>query len=126
MDRKFILTGLGYAILGLALGLYMGMSKDHGQLVTHAHIMLVGFVVSMVYAMMHKLWLNQAAVGLARVQYFLHQIGTAGMTLGLFLLYGQFVAENIAGPILGIFSLAVFVGMVLMKVMYLKSSKSAA
>lgn len=126
MDRKFILTGLGYAILGLALGLYMGMSKDHGQLVTHAHIMLVGFVVSMVYAIMHKLWLNQAAASLARVQYFLHQIGTAGMTLGLFLLYGQFVAENIAGPILGIFSLAVFVGMVLMKVMYLKSSKSAA
>lgn len=125
MDRKFILTGLGYAILGLALGLYMGISKQHGQLVTHAHIMLVGFVVSMVYAMMHKLWLNQAAARLARVQYYLHQIGTAGMTLGLFLLYGQFVAENIVGPILGLFSIAVFIGMILMKLMYLKSSKTA-
>ena len=55
MDRKFVLTGLGYAILGLLLGIYMAASKNHGQLVAHAHIILVGFVVSFVYGVCHKL-----------------------------------------------------------------------
>lgn len=55
MDRKFILTAFGYAILGLALGIHMAASKDHGQFVTHAHIMLVGFVLSFIYGLCHKL-----------------------------------------------------------------------
>lgn len=42
MERKFVLTGLGYAILGLVLGLFMAASKNHQQLVTHAYIMLIG------------------------------------------------------------------------------------
>ena len=46
MDRKYVLTGLGYALLGLLLGIHMAATKNHGQLVTHAHIMLLGFVVS--------------------------------------------------------------------------------
>lgn len=124
MDRKFVLTGLGYAILGLVLGLFMAASKNHQQLVTHAHIMLVGFVVSMVYAMMHKLWLTQAAAKLATTQYVLHQLGTAGMSIGLFLLYGNLAPEAVVGPLLGVFSVLVLVAMVLMKVMYLKSAKA--
>ena len=123
MDRKFVLTGLGYAILGLVLGLFMAASKNHQQLVTHAHIMLVGFVISMVYAMMHKLWLTEAAAKLAKVQYILHQLGTAGMSIGLFLLYGNLAPESVVGPILGIFSVLVLIAMLLMKVMYLKSAR---
>ncbi len=124
MDRKFVLTGLGYAILGLVLGLFMAATKNHQQLVTHAHIMLVGFVISMVYAMMHKLWLTEAAAKLAKVQYVLHQLGTAGMSIGLFLLYGNLAPESVVGPILGIFSVLVLIAMLLMKVMYLKSAKA--
>lgn len=30
MDRKFIIMGFGYAILGLLLGIVMAASKDHG------------------------------------------------------------------------------------------------
>lgn len=123
MDRKFILTSLGYAILGLALGLYMAASQDHDELVTHAHIMLVGFVVSFIYALLHKLWLNEAAQKLAKLQYWVHQIGTAGLTVGLFLLYGHFVADKTIGPILGVFAIMVFVGLILMKIMYLKSTR---
>ena len=58
MDRKYILTAFGYAILGLALGIYMAASKNHGQHVTHAHIMLIGFLLSFIYGLCHKLWLN--------------------------------------------------------------------
>ena len=126
MDRKLVLTGLGYAILGLVLGLFMAATKNHQQLVTHAHIMLVGFVISMVYAAMYKLWLTETAEKLAKLQYLAHQLGTAGMSIGLFLLYGNLAPENVVGPILGIFSTLVLIAMVLMKVMYIKSSKSAS
>jgi hypothetical protein len=124
MDRKFLLTGLGYAILGLLLGLFMAASKNHQQLVTHAHIMLVGFFISIVYAVMHKLWLTDAADKLAKLQYLSHQLGAAGMTIGLFMLHGGIGPQKVIGPVLGIFSILVLVAMVLMKVMYLKSSKA--
>ena len=48
MDRKFVISALCYALLGMVLGIHMAASKDHGQFVTHAHIMLVGFVVSFI------------------------------------------------------------------------------
>lgn len=123
MDRKFVLTGLGYAILGLVLGIFMAASKNHQQLVTHAHIMLVGFVVSMVYAMMHKLWLKpQISRRLIRWQYWLHQLGAAGLSIGLFVVYGQYLPESVIGPLLGLFSLAVLAAMILMKVMFLRTA----
>ena len=86
MDRKFVATGLGFGILGLLLGIYMAASHNHGQLVTHAHIMLVGFVVSFVYGVCHKLWLGNNESGLARIQFYLHVVGAIGLTIGLFLL----------------------------------------
>ncbi len=123
MDRRFIVTALGYAILGLALGIYMAATKNHTQLVTHAHIMLLGFVVSFVYGIIHKLWIAGQFASMAKTQFFLHQIGTVIVIVGLFLLYGNFLADAVIGPILGIGSILVFIGMILMKVLYLKSSK---
>jgi putative solute:sodium symporter small subunit len=125
MDKKFILTSLGYAILGLGLGIFMAASKNHGHLVTHAHIMLVGFVVSFVYGLCHKLWLNNTESKLAKSQYYIHQLGTIGIVIGLFLYYGQFVSLETIDPFLAVSSVAVLVGMVLMKVLFIKSMKTA-
>ncbi|AYC32047.1 TonB-dependent receptor [Pseudomonas cavernae] len=123
MDRKYVLTSLGYAAIGLMLGIYMAASKNHGQLVTHAHIMLLGFVVSFVYALIHKLWLDGEATKIARFQYLAHQIGTLALVVGLFLFYGGFVAVDKLDPILGLASILVLIGMILMKIMYIKASK---
>lgn len=124
MDRKFIMTSLGYAIIGLALGIFMAASKDHGQLVTHAHIMLIGFVVSFIYGLCHKLWLNNTTSTLARAQFYIHQIGTLVILIGLFLYYGKFVSLETIDPVLAISSIAVLIGMILMKVLFIKSGKS--
>lgn len=123
MDRKYVMTALGYAIVGLALGIYMAASHDHGQLVTHAHIMLVGFLLSFVYALCHKLWLGNAGPRLANAQFYLHQAGALALMVGLFLLYGRFVADATIEPLLSAGSIAVFVGMILMKVMFIRSGK---
>src|SRR5690606_40908640 len=113
MDRKFVLCSLGYAIVGLVLGIVMAASKDHGKLVSHAHIMLVGFVVSFIYGLCHKLWLNNISSGLAVAQFYIHQFGAALMSLGLFLLYGNYVAAELIDPVLAVSSLAVLIGMIL-------------
>jgi len=125
MDRKFILTSLGYAIIGLALGIFMAASKDHGHLVTHAHIMLIGFVVSFIYGLCHKLWLNNIVSKLSLVQFYIHQVGTLGVVIGLFLYYGKFVTLETIDPVLALSSIAVLIGMVLMKVLFIKATKNA-
>jgi len=125
MDRKFVLTSLGYAILGLALGIFMAASHNHGQLVTHAHIMLIGFVVSFIYGLCHKLWLNNTTSKLAVAQFYIHQVGTFVIVIGLFLYYGQFVTLETIDPLLAAASITVFVGLVLMKVLFIQSTRNA-
>ena len=126
MDRKFVATGLGYAILGLVLGIFMAASQDHGQHVTHAHIMLIGLVISFIYGVCHKLWLNNITSKLAVAQFYIHQVGSIGLFIGLFLLYGDYVPLEQVEPILAVFSIIVFVGLILMKVMFIQSGKKAA
>ena len=124
MDRKFVITAFGYALLGLALGIFMASSKNHGQFVTHAHIMLVGFLLTFIYGLCHKLWLNNSTSKLAMIQFYIHQIGSAVLLTALFLLYGGFIELEIVDPILGVSSIAVFVGVVLMKVQFIRIAKN--
>ncbi|WKE65857.1 TonB-dependent receptor [Gallaecimonas kandeliae] len=125
MDRKFIVIALSYAIIGMLLGIAMAISQDHGQLVTHAHIMLAGFVVSFVYGLCHKLWLGSPGP-MAQVQFYLHQVGVAVLVVGLFLLYGNFVPGEKLEPVLASASLAVLAGMVLMLALVLKAPKGTS
>ena len=125
MDKKFILTSFAYAIIGLALGIFMAASKNHGHLVTHAHILLIGFVVSFIYGLCHKLWLNNIVSKLSTAQFYIHQIGTLGVVIGLFLFYGKFAEMETVDPLLAVSSIAVLFGMVLMKVLFIQSMKAA-
>ncbi|MEQ8207840.1 MAG: TonB-dependent receptor [Woeseia sp.] len=124
MDRKFLMTAMGYGILGLVLGIYMAASENHGQMVTHAHIMLLGFLVSFFYAVVHKLWLPETTGKMAKTQFLLHQLGTAGLVVGLYLLYGRYFPAATVGPVLGIFSITALTAFVLMKVMVIKAPKA--
>lgn len=120
IDRKYLIAALTYAIVGLALGIYMASSHDHGQRVTHAHVLLIGFVLSFVYGIVYKLWIGQPVGILSSVQFAVHQIGAAVLLLGLFLLYGNILPESEIGPIMGIASVCVLTGMLLMLAIVLK------
>lgn len=123
MDRKFVITALIYAILGLALGIQMAASKDHGQLVTHAHIMLLGFVVTFIYGLCHRLWLDNQPSLLAKVQFFVHQVGTIVLLVGLFLMYGNIVTPEGIDPVLALASVTVLIGLLLMTTLFLRSPR---
>jgi hypothetical protein len=126
LDRRFLTWALGYAAVGLSLGLYMGASHNHGELVTHAHILLVGFVLSLVYGIIHKLWLEKPNRAIANIQFAIHQAGAAAVSVGLFLLYGGMVSESILGPILGIASAGVLLGLLLMLYMVVRAGRGKA
>ena len=121
MDRKFIISALSYAVIGMVLGIYMAASKDHGQFVTHAHIMLLGFVVSFIYGLCHKLWLNNIASKLAVAQFYIHQASVLVLVTGLFLLYGKFIDADAIEPFLATASMVALTGMILMFVLFANS-----
>jgi len=120
MDRKFVLSALVYAILGLFLGVYMAAVNDHSQMTTHAHILLMGFVLSFAYGLCHKLWLDNLSSGLAVIQFYIHQAGVLVLLIGLFLIYGSLVKETILAPVMGVASIAVLLAAVLMGLLLLK------
>ena len=120
-DRAYLIWALSYAAAGMGLGIFMAISKNHGQLVTHAHILLVGFVTSLIYAVIHKLWLPAPPRRMATVQFVLHQAGCLVMFSGLLLLFGSMATEEQLSPLLGSAAIAVILGMLLMLLMVVRA-----
>jgi|SRR5476649_1291807 hypothetical protein len=113
-DRKYLIWALGYASVGICLGIYMAASQNHTEFVAHAHILLIGFVLSFAYGIIHKLWLSRPSKVIAAVQFTVHQAAAVTLSIGLFLLYGNMVSEAQIGPILGVASGLVLLGALLM------------
>lgn len=120
LDRRFLIWALSFAAAGLALGIYMAASNNHAQLVTHAHILLIGFVISLLYAIIHKLWLVKPTRSVANVQFVLHQAAAVTVSVGLFLIFGGLVPEPTLGPVLAVASVGVLLAMLLMLYMVLR------
>ncbi|MBS0366029.1 MAG: TonB-dependent receptor [Proteobacteria bacterium] len=100
LDKRYLIWALGFAAVGLALGIYMAASHNHAELVAHAHILLIGFVLSFVYGIIHRLWLEKPSRAVANIQFVLHQAAAITVSVGLFLLYGGFVPESKLDPVL--------------------------
>jgi hypothetical protein len=114
LDKRYVIWALSYGAVGLVLGIYMAASHNHVELVTHTHILLIGFVVSFVYGIIHKLWLQNPSQAVASIQFLLHQAAAITISLGLFLLYGNMLPAPMLDPILGIASAGVLLAMLLM------------
>jgi hypothetical protein len=119
-DTRYVVWALSFAAVGLGLGVFMGASHNHSELVTHAHILLIGFVVSFIYGIIHRLWLVQPSRTVAIVQFVLRQAAAITISVGLFLLYGNIVAAPTLEPILGVGSVGVLLGMLIMIYMVIR------
>ncbi len=114
MDKKYIIIALSYALVGLILGSVMAATKNHGQMVTHAHIMLLGFVTTFSYGLCYKLWITNSSTKVAKSQFVLHQLGTILMLSGLYMMYGNLIENHKIEALMGISSVAVILGLILM------------
>ena len=108
--RNFFTLAVIYSLVGMTLGLSMAMSHDHSQLPTHAHIMVVGWLMSAVFAVFYHLMPVARASRLATVHFWLAAISSLGMFTGLFVLYGGNPAIE---PVLGVSAMAYFAATVL-------------
>ena len=86
--RLFFSLALFYAIAGMALGLVMAISQDHTQHVTHAHIMLAGWVSTAIFAFFYHLFPDINKTAAARAHFWLQTVSTIVMLGSLLLLYG--------------------------------------
>lgn len=108
---SFFRMAVVYGILGMLLGIHMAASHDHGQMVTHAHLMLIGWVTTFLYGAYLKM--NPSADGtLAKVLWWIATLGAIVTIVGLFLLYGA-ISVELGEPLATVGSLTVAVGMAL-------------
>ena len=56
IDRWFILTGLVFLLVGIALGIKMAKTMDFTLHGLHAHLNLLGFVVMTLYGLFYRQW----------------------------------------------------------------------
>ena len=83
-------------------------------MVTHAHIMLLGFVTSFIYGVCYKLWIPNPSKKIAIIQFTFHHAGSILMLSGLILIYGKIIPENKIEPVMAISSVAVIFAIILM------------
>lgn len=87
--RRYIRVAFVYLALGLLLGAAMlAFGNDNFQFV-HVHMLLVGFVLFLIYGIGYKLIPSMvfglpkiASIGWAEIQFWLANIGLAGMLAG--------------------------------------------
>ncbi|MEE2566912.1 hypothetical protein [Hyphobacterium marinum] len=112
VDRLFLLLGLLWLLGGMALGEHMGRTQDHGQMPTHAHMMLVGGVLSILWAMIYRVWSVPLGI-IAWIHLIVHQAGAAVMIYALFGLYGEGDPATY-GPIAGMSAVAIMLSALIM------------
>ncbi|USG66916.1 cytochrome-c oxidase [Brevibacillus ruminantium] len=83
-----------YFVIAILLGMYMSMSHEFQLRGVHTHLNLVGWVSLALAGIFYHLFPAAAATGLAKVHFWLHNIGLPVMMLGLwFVSYGNMAVE---------------------------------
>ena len=124
LSNHFLRASVLYALAGMALGLHMAASHDHGQLATHAHLMLFGWVGMTIYAVVYRLLPAAAEGPLAKLHAGLAHLGLIGLTVGLFLIYSGDIPAG--EPIATIASLALFANMALFGLIVFRATGRSA
>jgi hypothetical protein len=85
---RFFASAIIYAILGMTLGLVMGMTHNHSQMPTHAHILVIGWVTFAIYGFFYHTFPNRSESGLARTHFWLAEISLIVLLIGLLMIFG--------------------------------------
>lgn len=103
--RNFFILALVYVICGMLLGLKMGMSGDHLQMPTHAHTMVLGWLMSGFFAFFYHLFPDIGRSTLAMVHFWI--TAASGIIL-LVSLYFVIAGNTTIEPVTGISSMVFF------------------
>jgi cbb3-type cytochrome oxidase subunit 1 len=116
ISARFVTVGLLYALLAMALGIWMGVNQDFRNAHLHAHINLVAAVWFVLFALIYKAYPATASTRLAGVHFWLANVGA------VLFLPGIYIAENFDNPLLAIIgSLLTVAAVVVFLVNFLRS-----
>lgn len=108
--RNFFTLAILYAIGGMTIGLSMAISHDHTQTPTHAHAMVLGWLMSSVFAFFYHLVPAARESRLAPVHFWLTAVSGVCLIIGLFFLMGGNTGIE---PVVAVASLGFFAAMLL-------------
>ncbi len=96
-SRRFLLCAIGYVIIGMFLGIFMGATQDFSLAPVHAHMNLVGWASMGLFAYFYNAVPEAGETRLANAQFWIAQAGLLMLIPGLTMV----LKENITGePIL--------------------------
>jgi hypothetical protein len=109
MSALWARTALVWFVGAMCFGMYLGLTKQFGMSSPHAHMGLLGWVSSALFAFLYALAGNAGQSRFAPVQWATHNLGVGIMVVSLFLtLRGQAGVE----PLIGVGGLIVILGVI--------------
>jgi cbb3-type cytochrome oxidase subunit 1 len=108
MTNRLLKIAALYFVVAVLLGVYMGASNDHTLLPVHAHLNLLGWVSLAIIGLIYARYPALGETKLARIHFWLHNIGLPPLMLGVAYMYSG--NPEIGGPVSGVFSIVVWLG----------------
>lgn len=123
VSELFFKTAVIFFLLGIAIGIKMGISGDHGAYPAHAHFNLLGWVTSAIFGGYYALNPAKADKRLAMIHYGLYTLGLVVMLPPLYLKYEM--GNDAVEPILGVGSLIVAAAVLVFAFLVFSPAQSA-
>ena len=80
---RFFVVGILYALIGMGLGTYMGMSQDFAFAPVHAHINLVGWATHFLFGLYYRAEPTNANGALPEVHFWCAVVGGILLPIGI-------------------------------------------
>ena len=113
VSRNFLITGTIFLIFGLLIGMVMGATSNYSLSIAHAHINLIGFVLSVIFALTYRSFAEMGASRLATYHFWLHLAGSVVVSVMLLLFLGGRISEAAMAPLAPLAELAIVIGVLL-------------
>ena len=122
VSELFFKTATIFFLVGIAIGIKMGISGDHGAFPAHAHFNLLGWVTSAIFGGYYALNPAKAERRIAMIHYGLYTLGLVVMLPPLYLKYAY--GMDAVEPLLGVGSLIVAAAVLLFAFVVFSSSQT--
>jgi cbb3-type cytochrome oxidase subunit 1 len=113
VGKAYLKIAVVYFTIGVLAGLIMGIIHDFRFTSVHAHVNLLGWISMALFGLIYHFYPNAANSKLAKIQFWLHNIGVPVMLGGITL---QILGVSGALPPTIIGSIVVVVGVILFMV----------
>ena len=123
MGTRLIKIAVVYLFVGALVGMFMGITQKFVLVPVHAHLVLLGWATLALAGIIYHLYPAAAATRLARIHFWLHNLGLPVFMVSLALMLSGLEA---AGPGIAIGAVTVLIGLALFMTNVLLNVKPTA